>query len=133
MCVCLLEIKHCFPILILIASSTSSSLFDEISFRLEENTDELFEDTNDHFVTHVFPSDCTTLTGMMKAIVSGFVSRTPTGGQGTRADSKAFYFINISIHSDIKRKPSTSLAAYDIALLEAWYRAVCDTRGMGFE
>lgn len=98
------------PVVSVTSSSTSSSLFDEISFRLEENTDELFEDTNDHFVTHVFPSDCTTLSGTMKAIVSGFVSRSPTGGQ------------------DIKRKPSTSLAAYDIALLEAWYRAVCDAR-----
>ncbi|KAG1732132.1 origin recognition complex subunit 3 N-terminus-domain-containing protein [Suillus lakei] len=98
------------PVVSVTSSSTSSSLFEEISFRLEENTDELFEDTNDHFVTHVFPSDCTTITGAMKTIVSGFVSRSPTGGQ------------------DIKRKPSTSLAAYDIALLEAWYRAVCDAR-----
>ncbi|KAG2121256.1 origin recognition complex subunit 3 N-terminus-domain-containing protein [Suillus clintonianus] len=98
------------PVVSVTSSSTSSSLFDEISFRLEESTDELFEDANDHFVTHVFPSDCTTITGAMKAIVSGFVSRSPTGGQ------------------DVKRKPSTSLAAYDIALLEAWYRAVCDAR-----
>ncbi|KAG1819051.1 origin recognition complex subunit 3 N-terminus-domain-containing protein [Suillus subaureus] len=98
------------PVVSVTSSSTSSSLFDEISFRLEENTDELFEDINDHFVTHVFPSDCVTITGTMKTIVSGFVSRSPTGGQ------------------DIKRKPSTSLAAYDIALLEAWYRVVCDAR-----
>ncbi|KAG1886783.1 origin recognition complex subunit 3 N-terminus-domain-containing protein [Suillus subluteus] len=96
--------------LIRTASSMSSSLFDEISFRLEESIDELFDDINDHFVTHVFPSDCITITGTMKTIVSGFVSRSPTGGQ------------------DIKRKPPTSLAAYDIALLEAWYRAVCDVR-----
>lgn len=98
------------PVISVTSSSTSSSLFDEISFRLEENTDELFDDLNDHFVTHVFPSDCTTITGTMKTIVSGFVCRSPTGSQ------------------DIKRKPSTSLAAYDIALLEAWYRAVCDAR-----
>ncbi|KAG2076245.1 hypothetical protein BDR04DRAFT_1125767 [Suillus decipiens] len=98
------------PVISVTSSSLSSSLFDEISFQLEENTDELFEDTNDHFVTHLFPSDCTTITGTMKTIVSGFVSRSPTGGQ------------------DIKRKPSASLATYDIALLEAWYRAVCDAR-----
>ncbi|KAG1803874.1 origin recognition complex subunit 3 N-terminus-domain-containing protein [Suillus plorans] len=98
------------PVISVTSSSTSSSLFDEISFRLEESTDELFDDLNDHFVTHVFPSDCATITGTMKTIVTGFVSRSPTGGQ------------------DIKRKPSTSLAAYDIALLEAWYRAVCDAR-----
>ncbi|KAG2040662.1 origin recognition complex subunit 3 N-terminus-domain-containing protein [Suillus americanus] len=98
------------PVVSVTSSSTTSSLFDEISFRLEESTDELFDDINDHFVTHVFPSDCITVTGTMKTIVSGFVSRSPTGGQ------------------DIKRKPSTSLAAYDIALLEAWYRAVCDAR-----
>ncbi|KAG2159548.1 origin recognition complex subunit 3 N-terminus-domain-containing protein [Suillus bovinus] len=98
------------PVISVTSSSTSSSLFDEISFRLEESTDELFDDFNDHFVIHVFPSDCATITGTMKTIVSGFVSRSPTGGQ------------------DIKRKPSTSLAAYDIALLEAWYRAVCDAR-----
>ncbi|KAG2347282.1 hypothetical protein BDR05DRAFT_981335 [Suillus weaverae] len=98
------------PVISVTSSSTSSSLFDEISFRLEESTDELFEDTNNHFVTHVFPNDCTTITGTMKTIVSGFVSRSPTGGQ------------------DIKRKPSTSLAAYDIALLEAWYGSVCDAR-----
>ncbi|KAG2082079.1 origin recognition complex subunit 3 N-terminus-domain-containing protein [Suillus cothurnatus] len=98
------------PVVSVTSSSTSSSLFDEISFRLEESTDELFDDINEHFVTHVFPSDCTTITGTMKTIVTGFVSRSPTGGQ------------------DIKRKPSTSLAVYDIALLEAWYRAVCDAR-----
>lgn len=80
---CLFGLKYCLPIFILTASSTSSSLFDEISFRLEESTDELFDDLNDHFVTHVFPSDCATITGTMKTIVTGFVSRSPTGGQGT--------------------------------------------------
>ncbi|KAG1740495.1 origin recognition complex subunit 3 N-terminus-domain-containing protein [Suillus paluster] len=98
------------PVISVTSSSTSSSLFDEISYRLQESTDELFEDSNDHFVTHVFPSDCPNITGAMKTVVSGFVSRSPTGGQ------------------DVKRKPTTSLAAYDIALLEAWYRAICDAR-----
>ncbi|KAG0706584.1 origin recognition complex subunit 3 N-terminus-domain-containing protein [Suillus ampliporus] len=98
------------PVVSVTSSGTSSSLFDEISSRLEESTDELFEDSNDHFVTHVFPSNCPNIAGAMKTVVSGFVSRSPTGGQ------------------DVKRKPSTSLAAYDIALLEAWYRAVCDAR-----
>ncbi|KAJ8589790.1 hypothetical protein M405DRAFT_791254 [Rhizopogon salebrosus TDB-379] len=98
------------PVVSVTSSSTSSSLFDEISSRLEGSTGELFGDSNDHFVTHVFPSDCPNITGAMKAVVSGFVSRSPSEEQ------------------NIKRKPSTSLAAYDISLLEAWYRAACDVQ-----
>ncbi|OAX35042.1 hypothetical protein K503DRAFT_697611, partial [Rhizopogon vinicolor AM-OR11-026] len=98
------------PVVSVTSSSTSSSLFDEISSRLQGCTGELFGDANDHFVTHVFPSDCPNIMGAMKAVVSGFVSRSPDGEQ------------------DVKRKPSTSLAAYDIALLETWYRAACEMR-----
>lgn len=64
----------------------------------------------------------------MKSIISGFVSRSPGNDQGI--SSCLFYrLVYSSIPSDIKRKPSTSLAAYDITLLEAWYRAACDVRG----
>lgn len=70
--------------------------------------------------------------GAMKAIVSGFISRSPDGGKGisTRLFDRLIYSL---MPLAVKRKPSTSLAVYDIALLEAWYRAACEVRGKGFD
>jgi len=116
--------------LILAASSTSSSLFDEISSRLEGSTGELFGDTNDNFVTHLFPKDCPNITGAMKSIISGFVSRS-LGDEQSISTHLVDLLLYLSMPSDVKRKPSASLAAYDIALLEAWYRAACEVHGKG--
>jgi len=69
--------------------------------------------------------------GAMKAVVSGFVSRSPDGEKGiyTRLFDRLTYSL---MPLAVKRKPSTSLAVYDIALLEAWYRVACEVRGKRF-
>ncbi|KAI0358145.1 hypothetical protein OH77DRAFT_1397737 [Trametes cingulata] len=48
---------------------------------------------------HLYPSDCSSVTNMMKGIVTGFTDRA----------------------ASTRRKPTTSLASFDIGLLRAWY------------
>ncbi|KAH7928820.1 hypothetical protein BV22DRAFT_1126185 [Leucogyrophana mollusca] len=102
------------PVITVNSSSTSSSLFDEIASRLE--CDDLFEDSSGNYVTHIFPGECPNIMSTMKTLVSGFVTRLPSSQYG-----------------EIKRKPTTSLAIYDISLLEVWYEAVREARGDGEE
>ncbi|KZV62487.1 hypothetical protein PENSPDRAFT_642136 [Peniophora sp. CONT] len=56
-------------------------------------------------VIHLRPSECTNIMTTMKALISAFVSEPPG-------------------ETDIKRRPTTSLAAFDINLLVAWYTAL---------
>lgn len=59
----------------LLVFGTSSSIFDEISARLE--TDSLFDDdAGTHIVTHLFPPDCPNLTSAIKTLITGFISKT---------------------------------------------------------
>jgi hypothetical protein len=55
-------------------------------------------------VAHIHPSECATVSSAMKALVSGFVDKHVTIPQ-------------------VKRKPTASLASYDIGILIAWYEA----------
>lgn len=61
-----------------LAFGTSSSIFDEISARLEtEGQDGLFDDnTGTHIVTHLFPQDCPNLVSAMKMLITGFINKT---------------------------------------------------------
>jgi origin recognition complex subunit 3 len=98
------------------------SLLHEITARLDPENDgpeDSFMETSpppssshpDTFVTHLFPADRPNIMACMKSLVGGFVDRSPDGLQP-------------------KRKPSTSLAPYDIELLEAWYDAVRRAHGV---
>ncbi|KAF7359177.1 Origin recognition complex subunit 3-like [Mycena sanguinolenta] len=58
------------------------------------------------FVNHLYPSDCLNLTSAMKNLIGGFIDRDPDAP---------------------KRKP-TSLAPYDLNLLQAWYDVTKDPR-----
>ncbi|KIJ64777.1 hypothetical protein HYDPIDRAFT_175307 [Hydnomerulius pinastri MD-312] len=92
------------PVISVTASGTSSSIFDEISSRLKkEGNDGLFDDDSSggHIITHIFPNDCPNITAAMKTLIT----------------------------DSVKRKPTTSLATIDINLLQAWFDAVCSTRG----
>ncbi|KDQ56641.1 hypothetical protein JAAARDRAFT_36119 [Jaapia argillacea MUCL 33604] len=59
------------------------------------------------FIGHLYPPECSSITSTMKSLVTQFVDRSPDG-----------------LDEQIKRKPSTSLANFDINLVEAWWRAV---------
>ncbi|KAJ6500670.1 origin recognition complex subunit 3 N-terminus-domain-containing protein [Mycena sanguinolenta] len=58
------------------------------------------------FINHLYPNDCLNLTTAMKNLIGSFIDRDP---------------------DPPKRKP-TSLAPYDLNLLQAWYDAVEDPR-----
>ncbi|KIM92135.1 hypothetical protein PILCRDRAFT_810149 [Piloderma croceum F 1598] len=99
-----------------ISVTAGPSLLHEITTRLDPDNDGS-EDSSmeasppssshpDTFVTHLFPADRPNIMACMKSLVGGFVDRSPDGLEQP------------------KRKPSTSLAPYDIELLEAWYDAV---------
>ncbi|KZP30851.1 hypothetical protein FIBSPDRAFT_814660 [Athelia psychrophila] len=62
--------------------------------------------TPETFVTHLYPGEKPNIGTCMKSLIAGFVDRPP--------DESTV---------QPKRKPSTSLAVYDIELLEAWYDA----------
>ncbi|KAF8191525.1 origin recognition complex subunit 3 N-terminus-domain-containing protein [Mycena galopus ATCC 62051] len=71
---------------------------------LDHLSDRLDEDGT--MVNHLYPSDCLNLASAMKNLIGGFIERD--------ADAP-------------KRKP-TSLAPYDLNLLQAWYHAAEDPR-----
>ncbi|KAH0831285.1 hypothetical protein J3R83DRAFT_13920 [Lanmaoa asiatica] len=100
---------------------TSSSIFDEISARLEtEGQDGLFDDNiGTHIVTHLFPQDCTNLTSAIKTLITGFINKTEED-LGIRP-SHTFL-------GSVKRKPASSLSTVDINLLQTWFDALCESR-----
>ncbi|KAF9238125.1 hypothetical protein BU15DRAFT_62764 [Melanogaster broomeanus] len=110
------------------ASGTSTSIFDEISSRLEtEGQDGLFNDTHGaHIVTHIFPSDCPNTTSAMKTLITGFINKTDEE-LGMCAHLKAGPHLILSLDS-LKRKPTTSLSIIDINLLQVWFDALCAAR-----
>ncbi|KAH9942072.1 hypothetical protein B0H21DRAFT_751611 [Amylocystis lapponica] len=102
------------PVIAVSAESGSLSLYTEIIRRLggseaEATIDDAAPSTV-AFQAHLYPSECVNTTAMMKAIVTGFVEQTDKGNP--------------------KRKPTTSLANYDINLLSAWYRAQGQERNL---
>ncbi|TCD68793.1 hypothetical protein EIP91_009807 [Steccherinum ochraceum] len=67
-------------------------------------------------VVHLTPSECPNLASAMRAIVSGVVDRPNKDDDEDDEEN---------LHPEgPKRKPTTSLATYDINLLEAWYEAL---------
>ncbi|TFY63732.1 hypothetical protein EVG20_g6195 [Dentipellis fragilis] len=101
------------PVFAISAPSSGSTFVNEIAQRMErpifEDEDEMeADDTPSAYITHLHPSDCTTVMNAMKALVLGFVEQSPDG-------------------QDVKRKPTTSLANYDIQLLGVWYDAIRDS------
>ncbi|KAI0046775.1 hypothetical protein FA95DRAFT_1542047 [Auriscalpium vulgare] len=96
------------PVIAISGASSGSAFLDNISRRLDHNSEE--DDSRpETYVVHLHPPDCLTLMLTMKTLVTGFVDRPPDG-------------------HEVKRKATASLANYDISLLEAWYRAFQDTR-----
>ncbi|KAJ7721741.1 hypothetical protein DFH07DRAFT_972181 [Mycena maculata] len=93
---------------ITIADLSGRSLFlDQLSARLGSPNKEhgIREEIPRTLVTHLCPSDCPNLTSAMRNIIAGFVDRdknTP------------------------KRRSATSLAPYDLGLLQAWYDAASE-------
>ncbi|KAH7886383.1 origin recognition complex subunit 3 N-terminus-domain-containing protein [Phlebopus sp. FC_14] len=98
------------PVISVAASGIFPSIFDEVASRLEDKN-ELFDDNRTHFVAHLFPAECSTVTAAMKALITGFVD-----GPVEETDP-------------IKRKSTTSLAGIDINLLRSWFDAVRRVRG----
>ncbi|CAL1709689.1 unnamed protein product [Somion occarium] len=74
-------------------------------------------------VTHLHPSECPNLLGLMKALVCGFVEEQDASGQN--GDE------GITAPAATKRKATASLANYDIRLLVAWYTALLELRDPG--
>jgi hypothetical protein len=64
----------------------------------------------------------------MKSLVTGFVDR-PPNGQDSEAIQHRFDSRLLSAVSTVQRKPTTSLASYDIELLKVWYGVLRDSAG----
>ncbi|KAK7035839.1 origin recognition complex subunit 3-like protein [Favolaschia claudopus] len=80
------------PVITITDVSGSSVFLDHLTTRIDAEAGTM--------VTHLYPHDCVNLALGMKTLISGFVDR--------RDDAP-------------KRKPATSLAPYDINVLQAWY------------
>jgi origin recognition complex subunit 3 len=81
------------PVITIADVSGSSGFLDHLSGRFDGDAT---------LVNHLYPSDALNLTSGMKNLIGGFIER------------------------DIdapKRRPATSLAPYDLGLLQAWYNA----------
>ncbi|KAI0922909.1 hypothetical protein AcW1_002571 [Taiwanofungus camphoratus] len=93
------------PVIAVSAEPGSSSMYMEIIRQLDEPTSE--EAASENSLSgglarqiHLHPADCSNVLSVMKAIVMGFVEQSD---------------------DSLKRKPTASLANYDLNLLEAWY------------
>ncbi|KAJ7174343.1 origin recognition complex subunit 3 N-terminus-domain-containing protein [Mycena filopes] len=88
------------PVITISDLSGGSRFLDHLTSRLEPEDD----DDGDVLtvVNHLYANDCTNITSAMKSLIGGFIDPP-------------------------KRKP-TSLALYDLALLQAWYDATEDPR-----
>ncbi|KAI0768174.1 origin recognition complex subunit 3 N-terminus-domain-containing protein [Trametes elegans] len=76
----------------------NSSLIADIAHRLDNAASDAVENERPLQV-HLHPAECSTVMNMMKCIVTGFVDR----------------------KHGIRRKPTTTLAGFDINLLRAWH------------
>lgn len=63
------------------ATNAGSSFFNDIANRLEREDNHEGEEsgTTETYVTHLHPSDCSSLMSAMKTLVMGFVDRPPDG------------------------------------------------------
>ncbi|KAI0060018.1 hypothetical protein BV25DRAFT_1828445 [Artomyces pyxidatus] len=100
------------PVISIYGSSTGPSFVKSVALRLgfdPEERDDGESSRPESHVIHLAPSDCPNIMSGMKALVSGFVERPPDG-------------------QEVKRKPTTSLANYDIELLKTWYGVLRESR-----
>ncbi|KAF8623338.1 hypothetical protein AX15_006414 [Amanita polypyramis BW_CC] len=93
------------PVVCIQSSLSGSSILDEVCVSLDEDEDKSAPRV---IQVHLYPSDCPSVMMGMKNIIMNLVE------QGDVAEV-------------VKRKPSTSVATFDIELLVAWYTALCNT------
>ncbi|KAG7442905.1 uncharacterized protein BT62DRAFT_988551 [Guyanagaster necrorhizus] len=85
-----------------------TSFLNELTNQLDRSNDEADPSS---FVTHLHPAECSNIMAGMKMLITGFIDRPPDKAK-----------------TQFKRKPATSLANYDINLLNAWFAAVRNDR-----
>ncbi|KAF7789989.1 hypothetical protein EIP86_000937 [Pleurotus ostreatoroseus] len=73
--------------------------------------------TGEVVAAHVYPADCPNLISAMKSIICGFIDK-------SGSDDEEGLF-----PPSVRRKAATSLASYDVNLLNAWYSALVQLRG----
>lgn len=149
--------------------TAGASLLHEITIRLDPDNDlnaasESISEASSHntstpeaYVTHLFPTERPNILACMKALILGFVDRSPDGLVGACPSPTMLHLLSppsFSLVSSVsfslcdlctqiyalesqkldqpKRKPSMSLAPYDIELLEAWFEVVRKAHGMSF-
>ena len=83
------------------------------------------------FVTHLYPTDFPNIQAGMRSIIAGYVERNDLVPQGTNL--KLEFCQNIDYINAVKRKPSTSLANYDIKFLIAWYKVLVESTSKEIE
>ncbi|KAN0125281.1 Origin recognition complex (ORC) subunit 3 N-terminus domain containing protein [Lactarius tabidus] len=99
------------PVIAISGSTTSQGFLANVGSQLVTNRAGEVEDEDPSpgsYITHLYPSGCPNIMSTMKSLVTGFVDRPPNG-------------------QDIQRKPTTSLASYDIELLKVWYGVLRDS------
>lgn len=105
----------------------------EITNRLEPSEDSASDSdatpTAETFVTHLHPGEKPNILTCMKSLITGFVDRSPDESTGVCVLSHGWSDIDLGVVVQPKRKPSASLAVYDIELLKAWYDVACTAYG----
>ncbi|KAJ3505538.1 hypothetical protein NLJ89_g7363 [Agrocybe chaxingu] len=92
------------PVISLLNPGLGTSFMDNITTELEANNSEVDLPTSVRsLVIHLYPSDLPNLSTGMRVIISGFIEK----------DER----------EDVKRKPGTSVASYNILYLAAWYKS----------
>ncbi|KAK0469029.1 origin recognition complex subunit 3 N-terminus-domain-containing protein [Desarmillaria tabescens] len=84
------------------------SFFNELINQLDSSNDEVNPST---FVTHLHPVECSNIMAGMKTLITGFTDKPPDQAK-----------------TQFKRNSATSLASYDINLLDVWFTAVRNDR-----
>ncbi|KAI0342415.1 hypothetical protein BDW22DRAFT_1395357 [Trametopsis cervina] len=74
-------------------------------------------------VAHVYPEDCTNVASTMKAIIIGLVDRQEEDEE-EEEEAEEGKELDVRLPEAMKRKPTTSLASFDINLLKVWYKAL---------
>ncbi|KAF8350403.1 origin recognition complex subunit 3 N-terminus-domain-containing protein [Amanita rubescens] len=93
------------PVICIQSSLSGTSILDDICSSLDENEDTLVPLV---LQVHLYASDCPSVMVGMKTIITSLTER-------------------VDVLEPVKRKPSTSVANFDIAMLVAWYTALCNT------
>ncbi|CAK5279781.1 unnamed protein product [Mycena citricolor] len=103
------------PVVTIADSHGGSVLLDQLSERLDLT-----------LVNHLYPNDCLTVMSGMKSLIAGFVDR----DEGTPIFLHNWYFFTTVSADAPRRRSASSLAPYDIELLQAWYDAQEDSQSL---